>query len=75
METTAHECFIASGQAGGSINSTILRRVAAFGRRPRPASRLSAMYSGLSVPGITALTATRGDLTREMMADQIALID
>src|SRR6185503_5194178 len=44
-------------QASESQYWTILRRIAASGSAPRAASRLSSMYSGLSVPGMTAVTA------------------
>ena len=40
------------------INSTMRLRCAAFGSRVRAALRLSIMYSGLSVPGSTALMAS-----------------
>ena len=39
------------------MNAVMRLRMAASGSRPRPAFRLSIMYSTLSVPGITALTA------------------
>jgi len=45
-------------QRRASKNATILCRCAASGSRPRPAQRLSAMCSGLLVPGITAVTAS-----------------